>query len=176
MPGRFSLAQGEFVQAMPHYASAEERFVWKYDGSKFANTMAIIAKVNVENCEDYTVGAFVGDECRGEGKFINGLAFISVSGDAGETVTFRLYNRISREFVDLDCELEYTGIAGSVKAPVIMSTIEGTTGIIDINSVDSNSIEAIYDLSGRKVERMTGGIYVLKIRDGGKIVTKKVRM
>lgn len=176
MPGRFSLAQGEFVQAMPHYASAEECFVWKYDGSKYANTMAIIAKVNVENCEDYTVGAFVGDECRGEGKFINGLAFISVSGDAGETVTFRLYNRISREFVDLDCELEYTGIAGSVKAPVIMSTIEGTTGIIDINSVDSNSIEAIYDLSGRKVERMTGGIYVLKIRDGGKIVTKKVRM
>ena len=91
-------------------------------------------------------------------------------------MAFRLYNRISREFVDLDCELEYTGIAGSVKAPVTMGTIEGTTDIIDINTVDSNNIEAIYDLSGRKVEKVTDGIYVIKMREAGKVTTKKVRM
>ena len=176
MPGRFSLAQGEFVSAKSHNAPSRERSVWEYDGSKYANTMAVIARIDIDNREYYTIGAFVGDECRGEGKFIDDLAFISVAGDAGETVTFRLYNRISREFVDLDSELDYTGIAGSVKAPVTMGTMEGTTGIVDISTIDSNSIEVIYDLSGRKVEKMTDGIYILKVRENGKVVTKKVHL
>ena len=90
-------------------------------------------------------------------------------------MTFRLYNKVSGEFIDLDRELQFSGMAGSVKAPVTMGTIEGTTGIVDINSIDSNNVEAIYDISGRKVEQMTEGIYVIKVREGDKIVTKKVR-
>ena len=184
MPNRFSLDQGEFeVSASagteipaPAGVAARERSVWVYDGSRFANSMAVIAKVDVEECEDYTIGAFVGDECRGEGRFINGLAFISVAGEAEECVTFRLYNKVSGEFIDLDRELQFAGMAGSVKVPVAMGTIEGTTGIVDINSIDSNSIEAVYDVSGRKVEKMTNGIYILKVREGDKIVTKKVCM
>lgn len=175
MPNRFSLAQGEFVSSMPQNISSREHSVWRYDGSKFANTMAVIAKVDIDNCDDYTVGAFVADECRGEGEFINGYAFISVAGDAGETVTFRLYNKISGKFIDLDSKLDYTNIAGSVNTPIVMGTIEGTTAIVDINTVDSNNIEAVYDLSGRKVENMTSGVYILKIREEGKVVTKKVR-
>ena len=183
MPNRFSLEQGEFeVSASagteipaPAGAAARERSVWVYDGSRFANSMAVIAKVEIENCEDYTIGAFVGDECRGEGRFINGLAFISVAGEADENVTFRLYNKYTGEFVDIDRELQFSGMAGSVKVPVTMGTIEGTTGIVDINSIDSNNVEAIYDISGRKVEQMTEGIYVIKVREGDKIVTKKVR-
>lgn len=181
MPNRFSLEQGEFEASAgteipaPAGAAARERSVWVYDGSRFANSMAVIAKVEIENCEDYTIGAFVGDECRGEGRFINGLAFISVAGEADENVTFRLYNKYSGEFVDIDRELQFSGMAGSVKVPVTMGTIEGTTGIVDINSIDSNNVEAIYDISGRKVEQMTEGIYVIKVREGDKIVTKKVR-
>lgn len=181
MPNRFSLEQGEFETSAgteipaPAGVAARERSVWNYDGSKFANSMAVIAKVDVEECEDYTIGAFVDDECRGEGRFINGLAFISVAGEADENVTFRLYNKVSGEFIDLDRELQFAGMAGSVKVPVTMGTIEGTTGIVDINSIDNNNIEAIYDISGRKVEQMTEGIYVIKVREGDKIVTKKVR-
>ena len=183
MPNRFSLEQGEFEVSVsagteipaPAGAAARERSVWVYDGSRFANSMAVIAKVEIENCEDYTIGAFVGDECRGEGRFINGLAFISVAGEADENVTFRLYNKYTGEFVDIDRELQFSGMAGSVKVPVTMGTIEGTTGIVDINSIDSNNVEAIYDISGRKVEQMTEGIYVIKVREGDKIVTKKVR-
>ncbi len=181
MPNRFNLAQGEFEASAgteipaPAGVAARERSVWVYDGSRFANSMAVIAKVDVEECEDYTIGAFVDDECRGEGRFINGLAFISVAGEADENVTFRLYNKVSGEFINLDRELQFAGMAGSVKVPVTMGTIEGTTGIVDINSIDSNNVEAIYDISGRKVEQMTEGIYVIKVREGDKIVTKKVR-
>ncbi|MBR3615355.1 MAG: T9SS type A sorting domain-containing protein [Bacteroidaceae bacterium] len=180
MPNRFSLEQGEFEVSAgteipaPAGVAARERSVWVYDGSKFANSMAVIAKVEIENCEDYTIGAFVGDECRGEGRFINGLAFISVAGEADENVTFRLYNKVSGEFIDLDRELQFSGMAGSVKAPVTMGTIEGTTGIDNVKGENGN-VKAIYDISGRKVEQMTEGIYVIKVREGDKIVTKKVR-
>lgn len=180
MPNRFSLEQGEFEASAgteipaPAGVAARERSVWVYDGSRFANSMAVIAKVDVEECEDYTIGAFVDDECRGEGRFINGLAFISVAGEADENVTFRLYNKVSGEFIDLDRELQFSGMAGSVKAPVTMGTIEGTTGIDNVKGENGN-VKAIYDISGRKVEQMTEGIYVIKVREGDKIVTKKVR-
>ena len=180
MPNRFSLEQGEFEASAgteipaPAGVAARERSVWVYDGSRFANSMAVIAKVDVEECEDYTIGAFVDDECRGEGRFINGLAFISVAGEANENVTFRLYNKVSGEFIDLDRELQFSGMAGSVKAPVTMGTIEGTTGIDEVKGENGN-VKTIYDISGRKVEQMTEGIYVIKVREGDKIVTKKVR-
>ena len=50
-----------------------------------------------------------------------------------------------------------------------------TTGIVDINSIDSDNIEAIYDAAGRAVSEMTEGIYILKVREGDRVVTKKVR-
>ncbi|MBQ8901296.1 MAG: hypothetical protein IJY72_10090, partial [Akkermansia sp.] len=160
MPNRFSLEQGEFEASAgteipaPAGVAARERSVWVYDGSRFANSMAVIAKVEIENCEDYTIGAFVDDECRGEGRFINGLAFISVAGEADENVSFRLYHKVSGEFIDLDRELQFSGMAGSVKVPVTMGTIEGTTGIDEVKGENGN-VKTIYDISGRKVEQMT---------------------
>ena len=175
MPGRYDLPQGYFVNLDIPRAASRERATWVYDNSRFANSMAIVAKVDVENCEDYTIGAFVGDECRGEGKFINGKAFISVGGESGENISFRLLNKWTGELLDVAQEIPFGDMAGSISAPVLMGTIDGTTGIVDINTIDSNNVEAIYDITGRKVEQMTEGIYVIKVREGDKIVTKKVR-
>ena len=175
MLGRYDLPQGYFVNLDIPRAASRERATWVYDNSRFANSMAIVAKVDVENCEDYTIGAFVGDECRGEGKFINGKAFISVGGESGENISFRLLNKWTGELLDVAQEIPFGDMAGSISAPVLMGTIDGTTGIVDINTIDSNNVEAIYDITGRKVEQMTEGIYVIKVREGDKIVTKKVR-
>lgn len=175
MPGRYDLPQGYFANLNIPRAASRERATWVYDNSRFANSMAIVAKVDVENCEDYTIGAFVGDECRGEGKFINGKAFISVGGESGENISFRLLNKWTGELLDVAQEIPFGDMAGSISAPVLMGTIDGTTGIVDINTIDSNNVEAIYDITGRKVEQMTEGIYVIKVREGDKIVTKKVR-
>lgn len=178
MPGRFDLEQGYMEQSAPLKASAYGRTIWKYDATKFANTMAVIAQVDIEDTDDYSVIAFVGDECRGEGCFVNGLAFVSVAGEAGEEVIFRLYNEATNELTELDSHVEFASMAGSAKAPVKMSTIGiigGTTDIVDITTVDENSIEEIYDIAGRKVDEMTEGVYVIKVREGDKLVTITVR-
>ena len=175
MLGRYDLPQGYFVNLDIPRAASRERATWVYDNSRFANSMAIVAKVDVENCEDYTIGAFVGDECRGEGKFINGKAFISVGGESGENISFRLLNKWTGELLDVAQEIPFGDMAGSISAPVLMGTIDGTTGIVDINTIDGNNIESIYDITGRAVTEMSEGIYILKVREGDKIVTKKVR-
>ncbi len=174
MPGRYDLEQGYFKNIAPERTASHERAAWVYDNSRFANSMAIVAKVDVENCEEYTIGAFVGDECRGEGKFINGKAFITVGGENGEVVTFRLLNKWTGELLDVAQEIPFGDMAGSISAPVVMGTIDGTTGIDEVKGENGN-VKAVYDLTGRKVEQMTEGIYVIEVREGDKIVTKKVR-
>ena len=90
-------------------------------------------------------------------------------------VTFRLHNSWTGEFTTITTELAFTDKAGSLQAPVLMGTLDGTTGIVDINTIDGNNIESIYDITGRAVTEMSEGIYILKVREGDKVVTKKVR-
>ena len=150
--------------------------VWKFDAGKFADNMAMVAVLpQLENPEDYTIGAFVGEECRGKGNVVNGeKMMICVAGKAGETVTFRLHNEQTGEFIDINERVTYAQRVGSLKAPVVLTSNAISTGIIEMAASDK-SAEGIFDLSGRRVEKMnTGGVYIVKSRQNGKIVTKKV--
>ena len=149
--------------------------VWEYNASQFADNMAIVAKIaNLENPEDYTIGAFVGDECRGMGKVVkDGKMMINVAGKAGEEVSFRLHNKYTGVFVDLETEVKYTQKLGSLKSPI--SIIGPTlTGISEITTSD-NSEEIYYDLNGRKVEgNLSAGAYIVKTVKNGQVIVKKV--
>ena len=148
---------------------------WSYDASKFADNMTIVAQIaDLENPEDYTIGAFVGDECRGMGKVVkDGKMMINVAGKAGEVVSFRLHNEYTGVFVDLETEVKYTQKLGSLKSPI--SIIGPTlTGISEITTSD-NSEEIYYDLNGRKVEgNLSAGAYIVKTVKNGQVIVKKV--
>ena len=150
--------------------------VWKFDAGQFADNMAMVAVLpQLENPEDYTIGAFVGEECRGKGNVVNGeKMMICVAGKAGEPVTFRLHNEQTGEFIDINESVTYAQRVGSLKAPLVLTSNAISTGIIEMAASDK-SAEGIFDLSGRRVEKMnTGGVYIVKSRQNGKIVTKKV--
>lgn len=186
MPNRYELEQGYFIQVAQ--ASAHNRSVWSYDGSRFANTMAVIGQIDVEDAEDYTIGAFVGDECRGEGKFVNGRAYITAAGETGEVITLRLYNTWTGEYFDVDGEVAFTDLAGSVKVPVRFNA--ETTAIENISS-DALTIQGniafaadaiqVYDAQGKVVaegfqrvdmSNLSTGVYVVKAGNDSRKVVK----
>ena len=205
LPGRFDMPQGTFVaieRSIDNAANSTKSLtrngsVWNYDGSRFANTMAIIGKLEMnDEAEDYTIGAFVGDECRGEGKVVNGTAYITVAGDGGEEVSFRLYNKWNGQYSDVTTKLLFTDLAGSVKSPVTLNA-PNLTGIDDVtmggegiyfngNTLilgEFNGVATIMTIDGRvaatttqstiSLDELPTGVYVVVIDcEDGRIVKK----
>ena len=140
---------------------------WTYDASPFADNMPVIAALEgLETGERVRIGAFVGDECRGEGAAIDGHLFIiNVAGKAGELVHFRLYNKATAEFSDLDQSIVYTSMQGSLRAPVKLSG----SGVVDgiQTTTDIPTFNDAYNLAGQKVGRGYRGIVVT---NGRKVV------
>ena len=151
--------------------------VWQYNAGAFADNMAMVAEIsNLNNPEDYTSGAFVDGECRGEGNFVVGnKMMISVAGKAGEEVSFRLYNHITGEYSEIFETVKYGQKLGSLKKPVALTSPE-TTGIRNLELGVSSSDAQVFDMNGRRrVETMSkSGVYVIKTVENGKVVTKKV--
>lgn len=134
---------------------------WRYDHTLYSDNMAIIADLDDAELNDgMTVGAFVGGECRGEGKVTDGRLFISVHGTQDEEVSFRLYDPEDQTYYWVLDSFEFDQSIGSYADPVKLHLGE------IISSVNSNvkAVEGpvrIYDLNGREVENPSGGIYII---------------
>ena len=172
--------------------------VWAVDNSAYADVMPIVATLQgIDHPKDYTIGAFVGDECRGQG-FVTAsqLMFITVAGRAGETVTFRLHDEQTDEYFDITDAMSYGTRAGSVTTPVVLHpdlTRSGQQGKAAI-SFDKRQITAkgfngtvilrLCDASGRTVATSTDGrlsltavprgSYIISATDGMTTITKKI--
>jgi hypothetical protein len=205
-PGRFDMSQGAFAaveRSIDNTANSTKSLtlnssVWNYDGSRFANTMAIIGKLEMnDEAEDYTIGAFVGDECRGEGKVVNGTAYITVAGEGGEEVSFRLYNKWNGKYSNVDTKLAFTDLAGSVKSPVTLNA-PIVTGIDDVAMAGEgiyfngnvlvlgqfNGVASIMTVDGRvaatttqstiSLDELPTGVYVVIIDSADGRIVKKI--
>ncbi len=165
--------------------------VWLYDSHRFADNMAIIAKGAANLVEGrHTVGAFVGDECRGEGTVVNGRILMTVNGKANETITFKLYDSQTGQITNFAEEIKFSDIAGSFTKPVILHSsttgIENVVGDNGVNiSVNGNSIcvdgaangnVEVYTLSGQRVSPvgLAADVYVVKVKTAAGTIMKKV--
>ena len=156
-------------------AEVKEQSHWTYDDSRFADNMAVVALLEgISNPSDYSIGAFVGDECRGEGEASeSGNMFINVAGKSGEVVTFKLYNKQTEEVVELNESLQYTKIIGSISEPVTLTSDALTTGISFADTSNADITE-IHDIAGRKLKAMSRGTYLVTYNNNGTVITKKV--
>lgn len=144
--------------------------IFQYDVHAFADNMAMVATIDgLDNPEDYTLGVFVNGECRGRGRVVkDDIMFVNAVGKAGEMMTFKLANNQTGEIIELDETMTYSLLKGSMKAPVVISG-SAVTGIEKVQKTQDSQDEPVYDLSGRRVEKVQKGIY---IRGGKKVLYK----
>ncbi|MBP5771663.1 MAG: hypothetical protein J6W75_09925 [Bacteroidaceae bacterium] len=147
--------------------------MFQYDVHAFADNMSMVAEIQgLDNPEDYTLGAFVNDECRGRGRVVvDGKMFVSAVGTSGESVTFKLVNNNTGEMMPVDGTVSFSLVKGSLRAPVKLN-VGAATGINKVDAARQSS-EA-YDLSGRRINGSQRGISIERMADGSfrKIVKK----
>lgn len=113
---------------------------WRYDAHRYADNMTLIGKLysgdNLTGTDEYIVAAFAGEECRGIGKFVDGLVFMTIHGtlSKAEAINFRVYSQETGKELDLTEKLVFNGHnIGSVKQPMALH-LSGATGIGDVSS------------------------------------------
>lgn len=143
--------------------------IFNYNAHAYADNMAMVASVEgLQDADNYFVGVFCGDECRGNGQGVEGGKFlINATGRTGEKLTFKLYNKFTGETFDIEGTHKYMLHNGSLKEPVMLSAPGVVTAISSVKGAQ-NSTNATFDLSGRRVEKAQKGIYII----GGKKVVK----
>lgn len=116
-------------------AFMDEANPWLYDAHKYADNATLIGKLYVDDKHDvegiHIVGAFAGDECRGVGKNINGLVYMVIHGDIGDSqmITFRTYNTITGIERAIQESIGFGGQSvGNVNNPQIFH-VKSATGI-----------------------------------------------
>lgn len=139
---------------------------WQYDASQYRDNMSIVAVA--ENVGDlvgnYSVGAFVGEECRGEGVMVGGRLFITVHGQAGEQVSFRIQS--GGEQFTVGETLPFSSAAGSLKAPVKLTKKGEVTGISTLNSTDETAENCIFNANGVQQQQLRRGVNIVRQQDG----------
>lgn len=188
------MPQGTPVMNAPQHKQS----VWTYNSAPFADNMTIVADLGNEySAERFTVGAFVGDECRGEGEMIDGKCFITVHADKGETISFKLHDAVSGEMRTINEQMPFAKMAGSLRAPqrltvggivtgitaadIASSGIAVVDGQITVQGMDvadvivCNASGAVVSTGETTVTGLPSGVYVVKVKTkDGKTVTKKL--
>lgn len=188
------MPQGTPVMNAPQHKQS----VWTYNSAPFADNMTIVADLgNDYSAERFTVGAFVGEECRGEGEMIDGKCFITVHADKGETISFKLHDAVSGEMRTINEQMPFAKMAGSLRAPqrltvggivtgitsadIASSGIAIVDGQITVQGMDvadvivCNASGAVVSTGETTVTGLPSGVYVVKVKTkDGKTVTKKL--
>ena len=119
-------------------ASSAKDSPWHMEKNKYPYNMTLIASIyangNMVPAGYFTIGAFVGDECRGIGQYVEDKLFMTIYGDVTnrETVRFVAYdNATMAEYNVVENTVFGNTMVGSVKSPFRL-TVDTATGIADM--------------------------------------------
>lgn len=146
---------------------------FSYNKSRFADNMTIIAESDEYlDGERYSVGAYVDGECRGAGRIIDGKMYITVHGEQGDKVAFKLYDKFSGQYIDMNETVGFAPICGSSARPMSLNAPGTVTGVEEIMADDDFENAEVFTLSGQRVasENIAPGIYIVR----GKTMTRKL--
>ena len=140
---------------------------WSGDVHRFATNLSVIPTLDANSFAigegRYEIGAFVGDDCRGAARLQQvgeqSLAFLSVSGNAGEEILFKLYDVTTGEvYANVANErIQYVpdAIHGSVSEPLVLHF--GCNGVNDWEaqvSLYPNPVKDELRITGTAIEEV----------------------
>lgn len=133
-----------------------------YNPRRFADNMSIIACMpEGVDTERYSVVPFVGEECRGEGKLVDGRYFITVHGQKNEKVMFRIYDNQTGEYENAYTEMSFSMMAGSIKEPVMLEASISGIEDITIGQSQDETDTVIYNMQGQRVRKDAKGLLIV---------------
>ena len=148
---------------------------WYYDAPRFRDNMTLVIQVpQLAQPADYSIGAFVDGECRGEGHYVTGRRyavgyfFTTVHCRQGERISFRLYHQPSGCQYVVDQMVTSTGLRlGSLCQPLSFTSRDQATAISSVPSdIAEPFVTQTYDLTGRKVQSPRRGLFIQQRSDG----------
>ncbi|MGN0222262.1 MAG: chitobiase/beta-hexosaminidase C-terminal domain-containing protein [Prevotella sp.] len=149
---------------------------WTVNVHRYPNMMCLTAELYDNglraSTDEYHVGAFVGNECRGVGKWVDGKLYMAVYGGstAGEQVVFRAVERESGNQSEIQETLVFCADAVGTTAEPYTLNLGETTGITNIG-VNSGQTEGIYNVMGVQVRNINHeGVYIV---NGQKVLINK---
>ena len=152
---------------------------WSVDIHAYPNVMNMIARVEIDGQEamdgSYSLGVFAGDECRGVGQMENGLLYLTIHGNGGEALTFRLMDQEGQTFeADQHLTLREQTLEGSRCEPYLLS-FGGQADGIQVALGQYVKAVQYYSLDGRRLQAPAKGICLQKtIYQDGRTSTRKV--
>ncbi len=117
---------------------------WHYNPNSYPDNKTIIAEVHDESGKVlqgvYSVGAFVGNECRGMGTYVDGLLYITIHGTVAynETITFKAYENATARELSINETLSLDGVhTGTPSSPYLLH-LSSTTAIKNAEKISLN--------------------------------------
>ena len=196
----FTLNWGDYYLPQETVNAARSRSVWNYSSNAYMNSMPIVATLSgVADKRHYTIGAFVGDECRGQGKIVDDdHFFVTVNGNPGEQIRFLIHDAATDTSSHVGGTMTFAMAAGSLSRPVVFNVVlsslqmpsdatftlayqrpdvvvNGAAGLITV-SVKSLSGETLLTSHSAvtSLQVLPAGVYIVMASDGRDQKTIKI--
>ena len=181
MPSEFSLPLSDSNNSTPYSGNAKASTMfadnstvvlpasWTFNESLYRDNMSVIATLSEFTLSSgQTVGAFVGDECRGIGKTINGQIFLTVHGQVGERVSFYIYDTTTGQQTVCEQSIVLQPAVGTLSAPAKLSAGSFATAIDNtgITTVQDDEPTAAYTVAGVSTATDSRGVSIIRTAKG----------
>lgn len=140
---------------------------WTIESGKYPSVMPVTSHVVkaggiMADDGEFEIGAFCGDECRGIGVCVEGWTMISVFGNPGDEITFRVFSTDSHNEYALPQTLKFTEApVGSLKSPIVFNTSATSA----IETVDNGSVKVIVENGNIEIAGDTQSIELVEVYD-----------
>ena len=151
-----------------------ELIPWQVDVHAYPNVTNVIATMAEPASDNCVVAAFCGEECRGISQQVEGLLYMNIHGEGGETLHLKFMDE-QGGVSDIEQTIVLTpeNIIGSRKMPFQL-TMKGSD-VVELLSATRVISTTYYTLNGVQVSKPASGVFVEKIvYENGKVVTRKV--